>query len=191
MSKLALLIVFEYWISIFISQSDIKQVSTIHQYSLACDKDKQLFWLDLGPIELGCQQFKRDLSNFEPDCIFFWSKFNQVIDATNPPGNINFQFSDRSKPNIEFWRKNIGTFHQTVMVMMIIMWIMRVTVMVMIRETRERQTPSAAYDAVTRPMSPFLSFYFLISVSFRITKQTDTSVSLINDYKLPFFLFFL
>ena len=82
MSKLALLIVFEYWISIFISQSDIKQVSTIHQYSLACDKDKQLFWLDLGPIELGCQQFKRDLSNFELDCIFFWSKFNQVIDAT-------------------------------------------------------------------------------------------------------------
>ena len=79
---LALFIVFEYWISIFISQSDIKQVSTIHQYSLACDKDKQLFWLDLGPIELGCQQFKRDLSNFEPDCIFFWSKFNQVIDAT-------------------------------------------------------------------------------------------------------------
>ena len=66
----------------FLSQSDIKQVSTIHQYSLACDKDKQLFWLDLGPIELGCQQFKRDLSNFEPDCIFFWSKFNQVIDAT-------------------------------------------------------------------------------------------------------------
>ena len=46
------------------------------------DKDKQLFWLDLGPIELGCQQFKRDFSNFEPDCIFFWSKFNQVIDAT-------------------------------------------------------------------------------------------------------------
>ena len=82
MSKLALLIVFEYWISIFISQSDIKKVSTIQQYSLACDKDKQLFWLDLGPIELGCQQFKRDLSNFEPDCIFFWSKFNQVIDAT-------------------------------------------------------------------------------------------------------------
>ena len=82
MSKLALLIVFEYWISIFISQSDIKKVSTIQQYSLACDKDKQLFWLDLVPIELSCQQFKRDLSNFEPDCIFFWSKFNQVIDAT-------------------------------------------------------------------------------------------------------------
>ena len=32
---------------------------------------------------------------------------------------------------------------------------MRVTVMVMIRETRERQTPSAVYDALTPPMSPF------------------------------------
>ena len=87
--------------------------------------------------------------------------------------------------------------------------------MVMIRETRERQTPSAAYDAVTRPMSPFLSFYFLtlcqfqnhetnryfslfdqclqiaflslffvISVSFGITKSTDISVYLHNEYGL-------
>ena len=83
------------------------------------------------------------------------------------------------------------------MVMIIIMWMMmvitmmmRVRVMVMIRETRERQTPSAAYDAVTRPMSPFLSSNFLISVSFRITKQTDTSVYLINEYKFPFLSLF-
>ena len=105
MSKLALLIVITYWISIFISQSDIKQVSTIHQYSLACDKDKQLFWLDLGPIELGCQQFKRDLSNFEPDCIFFWSKFNQVIDATLL-GILIFNSAIAQKQMLNFDEKN-------------------------------------------------------------------------------------
>ena len=166
MSKLALLIVFEYWISIFISQSDIKQVSTIHQYSLACDKDKQLFWLDLGPIELGCQQFKRDLSNFEPDCIFFWSKFNQVIDATLL-GILIFNSVIAQKQMLNFDEK-IGIFLQTVMVMMILMWTMRVlmmkmrvTMMVMIRETRERQTPSAAYDALTPPMSWHLFYFFL------------------------------
>ena len=56
--------------------------------------------------------------------------------------------------------EKIGIFLQTVMVMMILMWTMRVlmmkmrvTMMVMIRETRERQTPSAAYDALTPPMS--------------------------------------